>query len=137
MFSIGVKVRRSLVASAVKLADTLGRGRSWQASVCGPLSLARAVGLASFACHRRRATTRRHRRTNTSARWGGGLRYDDGRPNGQTAKLRGQGPRAEAAAARRLPACEARDAGGVTPSRLRSTRQLGCRTEGGPRQLLR
>jgi copper homeostasis protein CutC len=34
-------------------------------------------------------------------------------------KLHGQGPRAEAAAARRLPACEARDAGGVTPSRLR------------------
>jgi hypothetical protein len=41
------------------------------------------------------------------------------RPNGADPKLHGQGPRAEAAAARRLPACEARDAGGVTPSRLR------------------
>jgi hypothetical protein len=36
------------------------------------------------------------------------------RPNDPDAKLRGQGPRAEADAARRLPACEARDAGGVT-----------------------
>ena len=35
--------------------------------------------------------------------------------NGSDVKLRGQGPRAEAGAARRLPACEARDAGGVTP----------------------
>jgi len=40
-------------------------------------------------------------------------------PNGADPKLHGQGPRAEADAARRLPACEARDAGGVTPSRLR------------------
>jgi hypothetical protein len=42
-----------------------------------------------------------------------------GPANGEGAKLRGQGPRAEADAARRLPACEARDAGGVTPSRWR------------------
>ena len=41
-----------------------------------------------------------------------------GRPNGEGAKLRGQGLRAEAEAARRLPAHESRDAGGVTPSRL-------------------
>jgi hypothetical protein len=41
------------------------------------------------------------------------------RPNGEGAKLRGQGPLAEAAAARRLPACEVRDAGGVTPSSWR------------------
>ena len=40
-------------------------------------------------------------------------------PNGEGAKLRGQGPRPEADAARRLPACKARDAGGVTPSRWR------------------
>jgi hypothetical protein len=41
------------------------------------------------------------------------------RPNGAGAKLRGQGLRAEADAARRLPACESRDAGGVTPRKLR------------------
>jgi hypothetical protein len=41
-----------------------------------------------------------------------------GRANGSGAKLRGQGLRAEAEAARRMPACESRDAGGVTPSRL-------------------
>jgi len=40
-----------------------------------------------------------------------------GRANGSDVKLRGQGPRAEADAARRVPAFEARDAGGVTPSR--------------------
>jgi len=40
-------------------------------------------------------------------------------PNGEGAKLRGQGPRAEADAARRLPACESRDAGGVPPRKLR------------------
>jgi len=40
-------------------------------------------------------------------------------PNGADAKLHGQGLRAEAEAARRLPACEARDAGGVTPWKLR------------------
>jgi hypothetical protein len=42
-----------------------------------------------------------------------------GRPNGEGAKLRGQGLRAEAEAARRLPACESRDAGGVTPPKYR------------------
>jgi hypothetical protein len=60
-----------------------------------------------------------------------------GRANDQTAKLRGQGPHAEADAARRLPACKARDAGGVTPRKLLLTRRLGRRTEAGPRQLLR
>ena len=39
--------------------------------------------------------------------------------NGLDVKLRGQGPRAEAEAARRLLACESRDAGGVTPCKLR------------------
>jgi len=38
-----------------------------------------------------------------------------GRPNGEGPKLRGQGPRPEAGAARGLPACESRDAGRVTP----------------------
>jgi hypothetical protein len=51
---------------------------------------------------------------------GGGKCYEiRGRANGPDAKLRGQGPRAEARAARRMPACESRDAGGVTPSKLR------------------
>jgi hypothetical protein len=40
-------------------------------------------------------------------------------PNGSDVKLRGQGPRAEADAARRMPAFEGRDAGGVTPRKLR------------------
>jgi hypothetical protein len=40
-------------------------------------------------------------------------------PNGQRAKLRGQGPRRYGSAARRMPAFEARDAGGVTPRKLR------------------
>jgi len=38
-----------------------------------------------------------------------------GRANGSDAKLHGQGPRAEARAARHAPACEARDARGVPP----------------------
>jgi hypothetical protein len=42
-----------------------------------------------------------------------------GRPNGLEVNPRGQGPRAEARAARRLPAFEARDAGGVTPFKYR------------------
>jgi len=37
------------------------------------------------------------------------------RPNGQTVHPRGQGPRGYGSAARRMPAFEARDAGGVTP----------------------
>jgi hypothetical protein len=41
------------------------------------------------------------------------------RPNGQRAKLRGQGPRGYGSAARRMPAFEVRDAGGVTPRKLR------------------
>ena len=38
-----------------------------------------------------------------------------GRPNGEGPKLRGQGPRPEASAARGLPACESRDAGRAPP----------------------
>jgi len=38
-----------------------------------------------------------------------------GRANGSDAKLHGQGPLAEADAARHAPACEARDARGVPP----------------------
>jgi len=41
------------------------------------------------------------------------------RPNGLEVNPRGQGPRAEADAARRLLACETRDAGGVTPFKYR------------------
>jgi hypothetical protein len=37
-------------------------------------------------------------------------------PNGSDAKLRGQGPRAEARAAHGLPACKSRDAGRAPPS---------------------
>jgi hypothetical protein len=59
------------------------------------------------------------------------------RANGEGAKLRGQGLRAEVRAARGLPAFEARDAGRVTPSRWRCSRRLGRRTEAGPRRLLR
>jgi len=40
-------------------------------------------------------------------------------PNGSDVKLRGQGLRGYGRAARRLPAFEARDAGGVTPRKLR------------------
>jgi hypothetical protein len=51
---------------------------------------------------------------------GGNVRLRNyGRPNGLEVNPRGQGPRAEAAAARRLPAFEARDAGGVTPFKYR------------------
>jgi hypothetical protein len=59
-----------------------------------------------------------------------------GPPNGPEVNPRGQGPRAEADAARRLPACESRDAGGVTPCRYRCPRRLGRRTEAGPRRVL-
>jgi len=46
---------------------------------------------------------------------------DQGRrpPNGSDVKLRGQGPRGYGSASRRLPAFEGRDAGGVTPRKLR------------------
>jgi len=51
---------------------------------------------------------------------GGNVRLRDrGRPNGPEVNPRGQGPRSEAAAARRMPAFEARDAGGVTPLKCR------------------
>jgi len=43
----------------------------------------------------------------------------DGRPNGLEVNPRGQGPRGYGSAARRMPAFEARDAGGVTPRALR------------------
>jgi len=36
-------------------------------------------------------------------------------PNGPEVNPRGQGPRGYGSAARRMPACEERDAGGVTP----------------------
>ena len=39
--------------------------------------------------------------------------------NGLEVNPRGQGPRGYGSAARRLPAFEARDAGGVTPRKLR------------------
>jgi len=44
----------------------------------------------------------------TRGRW-------DRRPNGSDAKLRGQGPRAEADAALGVHACESRDAGRAPP----------------------
>jgi hypothetical protein len=71
--------------------------------------------------------------------WAGETRgnRNDGRPNGSDVKLRGQGPRGYGSAARRLPACESRDAGGVTPRKLRCPWRLGRRAEAGPRQLLR
>jgi len=51
---------------------------------------------------------------------GGNVQSKDcGRPNGPEVNPRGQGPRAEAAAARRMPAFEVRDAGGVTPPTYR------------------
>jgi len=40
-------------------------------------------------------------------------------PNGLEVNPRGQGPRGYGSAARRMPAFEARDAGGVTPRKLR------------------
>jgi len=40
-------------------------------------------------------------------------------PNGLEVNPRGQGPRGYGSAARRMPAFEARDAGGVTPCTLR------------------
>ena len=68
---------------------------------------------------------------------GGNLRTEgSGRPNGLEVNPRGQGPRAEAAAARRMPAFEARDAGGVTPLQYRRTSRLGRRAEAGPRRVL-
>jgi hypothetical protein len=42
-----------------------------------------------------------------------------GRANGLEVNPRGQGPRRYGSAARRMPAFEARDAGGVTPDKLR------------------
>ena len=49
---------------------------------------------------------------------GKGRPQGSGRPNDLDVKLRGQGPRAEAEAARGMPACESRDAGRVTPFRF-------------------
>jgi hypothetical protein len=40
-------------------------------------------------------------------------------PNGPEVNPRGQGPRGYGSAARRMPAFEARDAGGVTPGKYR------------------
>jgi hypothetical protein len=52
---------------------------------------------------------------------GGGTRplRISGRPNGLVVTPRGQGPGGYGSAARRLPAFEVRDAGGVTPCKLR------------------
>jgi hypothetical protein len=58
------------------------------------------------------------------------------RANGLEVHLRGQGPRAEANAAHGVHACESRDAGRAPPCRFDFPRQLGCRTEAGPRQVL-
>ena len=58
------------------------------------------------------------------------------RPNGVEVNPRGQGPRGYGSAARRVPAFEARDAGGVTPCKLRRTSRLGRRAEAGPRRVL-
>ena len=44
---------------------------------------------------------------------------EDGRANGPEVNPRGQGPRGYGSAARRMPAFEARDAGGVTPGKYR------------------
>jgi hypothetical protein len=59
------------------------------------------------------------------------------RPNGQALSraARAHVPKPMRRAA--CLACEARDAAGVTPSRLRRNRRLGRRTEAGPRRLLR
>ena len=63
-------------------------------------------------------------------------RRNDGRPNGPEVNPRGQGPRGYGSAARRVPAFEARDAGGVTPRKYRRTSRLGRRAEAGPRRVL-
>jgi len=71
-------------------------------------------------CNRRRATAASHFIDERGAlRLGGALRFRDGPPNGSVVKLHGQGLRGYGSAARRLPACETRDAGGVTPCKLR------------------
>jgi len=63
----------------------------------------------------RQLVGRRHRRMNGRSQVGWvALQLKDGPPNGPTVKPRGQGPRPEAEAARRVPACESRNAGGVT-----------------------
>ena len=68
---------------------------------------------------------------------GGSVRcLDRCRPNGVEVNPRGQGLRGYGSAARRLPAFEARDAGGVTPRKLRETSRLGRRAEAGPRRVL-
>jgi hypothetical protein len=69
--------------------------------------------------HLRDAEQTRLRQRKAASRVGGRLLLRASPANGEGAKLRGRGPRAEAGAARRLPACESRDAGGVTPSRWR------------------
>jgi len=79
----------------------------------------------------------REKGTVTRVSGGGVALRNRRRPNGSDVKLRGQGPRGYGSAARRLPAFEARDAGGVTPFKYRRTSRLGRRAEAGPRQLLR
>jgi len=58
-------------------------------------------------------------------------------PNGSDAKLHGQGPRAEARAARGAPHLRRANARRVTPRSRDRTSRLGRRAEAGPCQLLR
>ena len=59
------------------------------------------------------------------------------RPNGSDAKLHGQGPRAEARAARGAPHVRRANARRVTPRDFDVSSRLGRRAEAGPCQLLR
>ena len=65
-----------------------------------------------------------------------GGRREIRRANGLEVNPRGQGPRGYGSAARRMPAFEARDAGGVTPLKYRRPSRLGRRAGAGPRRVL-
>jgi hypothetical protein len=78
------------------------------------------------------AVTRRR-----SGRWKDGTAENQCPANVPEVNPRGQGPCGYGSAARRLPAFEARDAGGVTPFKYRRTSRLGRQAEAGPRRLLR
>ena len=70
---------------------------------------------------RDRAHTAATGRNPAEMRGGRGKRAAAGigcRPNGLEVNPRGQGPRGYGSAARRMPAFEARDAGGVTPFKI-------------------
>jgi len=64
-------------------------------------------------------------------------RLRGGRPNGSDAKLHGQGPRAEARAARGALHVRRANARRVTPRGFDVPSRLGRRAEAGPCQLLR